>query len=434
MGILNNSKLVIKLVIIVSIVLFVTTINVWTATCLHIDGSTHSYITGGNVGIGITQPGAKLDIDAEGSDYALRIATGTTELIIISSTGVINMKGNKIIGLAAPTDAGDGATKSYVDASGEQCALGTATEADIKEGKTADIDCDGVAEVGTMPTRTLSNANDTVNAGYYEATTLSAVDTDLAPANIVSGITIFGKAGTATVATGDANVEDVKSPRTFSKTGQASLTGTMPTQTLSNANETVQAGYYEATTLSEVDTDLAPANIASGITIFGFTGTYSGSDHELPDTGQTASYTNTFGEDHDYQPSASQPSYTYNSDGTTTDSRTGLMWLKDANTYNSGTSQTWESALSGCESFTYANYTDWRLPNIRELESIVNAQNSSPAINTTYFTNTQSGYYWSSTTYVPDTTYAWYVPFSSGYVGANGKANNYYVRPVRGGP
>ena len=431
MGILNNSKLVIKLVIIVSIVLFVTTINVWTATCLHIDGSTHSYITGGNVGIGITQPGAKLDIDAEGSDYALRIATGTTELIIISSTGVINMKGNKIIGLAAPTDAGDVATKSYVDASGEQCALGTATEADIKEGKTADIDCDGVAEVGTMPTRTLSDANDTVNAGYYEATTLSAVDTDLAPANIASGTTIFGKAGTATVATGDANVEDVKSPRTFSKAGQAGLTGTMPTQTLSNANETVQAGYYEATTLSAVDTDLAPANIASGITIFGFTGV---SDHELPDTGQTASYTGTFGEDHDYQPSASQPSYTDNGDGTTTDSRTGLMWLKNASTYNNGATQVWESALSGCESFTYASYTDWRLPNRRELMSIVNYQNSSPAINTTYFTNTQSNYYWSSTTYVPTTTYACGVRFDNGDVGNGNRTDYYYVRPVRGGP
>ena len=431
MGILNNSKLVIKLVIIVSIVLFVTTINVWTATCLHIDGSTHSYITGGNVGIGITQPGAKLDIDAEGSDYALRIATGTTELIIISSTGVINMKGNKIIGLAAPTDAGDVATKSYVDASGEQCVLGTATEADIKEGKTADIDCDNFAEVGTMPTRTLSNATDTVNAGYYEATTLSAVDTDLAPANIASGITIFGKAGTATVATGDANVEDVKSPRTFSKAGQAGLTGTMPTQTLSNANETVQAGYYEATTLSEVDTDLAPANIASGITIFGFTGS---SYRELPDTGQTASYTNTFGEDHDYQPSASQPSYTDNGDGTTTDSRTGLMWLKNASTYNNGASQTWESALSGCESFTYASYTDWRLPNRRELMSIVNYQNQNPAINTTYFTTTQSNYYWSSTTYVPNTAYAWRVYFGNGRVGDGYKPASRYVRPVRGGP
>ena len=51
---------------------------------------------------------------------------------------------------------------------------------------------------GGISTRTLSPANDTVEAGYYEATTLSAVDSDLAAANIVSGKTIFGVAGSAT--------------------------------------------------------------------------------------------------------------------------------------------------------------------------------------------------------------------------------------------
>ena len=51
------------------------------------------------------------------------------------------------------------------------------------------------AEVA-FPTRTLSAANDTVTEGYYAATTLSTVDPDLTPANILSGITIFGKAGT----------------------------------------------------------------------------------------------------------------------------------------------------------------------------------------------------------------------------------------------
>ncbi|NLE95575.1 MAG: hypothetical protein GX600_07850 [Dehalococcoidia bacterium] len=52
----------------------------------------------------------------------------------------------------------------------------------------------GVA--GTIETQTLSAANDTVNAGYYAATTLSAVDTDLAAGNIKSGTTVFGVAGT----------------------------------------------------------------------------------------------------------------------------------------------------------------------------------------------------------------------------------------------
>lgn len=43
--------------------------------------------------------------------------------------------------------------------------------------------------------QTLSSANDTVDAGYYAATTLSTVDADLATANIKAGVTIFGVAG-----------------------------------------------------------------------------------------------------------------------------------------------------------------------------------------------------------------------------------------------
>jgi len=156
---------------------------------------------------------------------------------------------------------------------------------------------------------------------------------------------------------------------------------------------------------------------------------------ELPDTGQEQSYTTTFGEDHDYQPSDSQPSYTDNGDGTISDNKTGLMWLKDANNYNSGGKQTWEAALSGCESFSYAGYSDWRLPNRRELMSIVDYGEQSPAINTTYFLNTQSRHYWTSTTgSVFYSTYAWYVYFLDGRVDGEGKSNDNYVRPVRAGP
>lgn len=51
------------------------------------------------------------------------------------------------------------------------------------------------ALAGLLPTKTLDPANDTVAAGYYAATTLAAVDTDLATGNIKAGVTIFGKAG-----------------------------------------------------------------------------------------------------------------------------------------------------------------------------------------------------------------------------------------------
>ena len=121
---------------------------------------------------------------------------------------------------------------------------------------------------------------------------------------------------------------------------------------------------------------------------------------ELPDTGQTQSYTNTFGEDHDYQPAAAQMSYTDNGNGTVTDNLTGLMWKKCSEGQNndstcSGTAliYTWEDALTQCENLSFAGYTDWRLPNKRELFSIVHFGTYAPAINTTYFPNTQSALY-----------------------------------------
>ena len=94
-------------------------------------------------------------------------------------------------------------------------------------------------------------------------------------------------------------------------------------QALSSSNDTVAAGYYAATTLHGVDGDLAAGNIKTGVAIFGITGTLTG--HNLPDTGQTASYTT--GDDGYY--SGTQPNYTVSSTlGTVTDNNTGLIWVQ----------------------------------------------------------------------------------------------------------
>ena len=171
--------------------------------------------------------------------------------------------------------------------------------------------------------------------------------------------------------------------------------------------------------------------------------------YELPDTGQTTCYDEVgtviacpapgaaLAQDGSYNPAATQPNYTDNGDGTTTDTRTGLMWLKDGNyPFNGVTSTgTWEQALGYCENLVYAGYSDWRLPNIRELESIVNCGTVSPAINTTYFPNTISDRYWTSTTYVPSTVSTWVVGFDNGFVSYRYKQPNAgYVRCVRTGP
>ena len=168
--------------------------------------------------------------------------------------------------------------------------------------------------------------------------------------------------------------------------------------------------------------------------------------YPLPDTGQSASYTATFGEDHDYAPAGSQMSYTMYSVGTasyTVDNRTGLVWVTNpsdvcagcAGGYVSSGTYAWENALTACEGLIYAGFSDWRLPNVRELMSIVDyGVTSDPRINTAYFLNTASYYYWTSTTYALASTGGWYVYFIAGRVDYANKSNNFYVRCVRGGP
>jgi hypothetical protein len=121
-----------------------------------------------------------------------------------------------------------------------------------------------------------------------------------------------------------------------------------------------------------------------------------------------------------------------NGDGTISDTSTGLMWQKATapGTY------TWEQALTYCENLTLpaGGYSDWRLPNRNELQSIVDYSRYNPAIDTTYFPGTVAENYWSSTTDANDTRYAWVVRFSYGYViSFYGKGFAYYVRAVRGG-
>ena len=90
-------------------------------------------------------------------------------------------------------------------------------------------------------------------------------------------------------------------------------------------------------------------------------------------------------------------------------------------------------ALNGAN---YGGYSDWRMPTIKELAYIVNYSipYPGPTIDTGYFPNTAASWYWSSTTNVHGTGYAWFVYF--GYNGGNygDKGDSYYnVRAVRGG-
>jgi len=170
----------------------------------------------------------------------------------------------------------------------------------------------------------------------------------------------------------------------------------------------------------------------------------------LPKTGQETCYDSDgyvidcpgTGQDGDIQAGVEWPSPRFedNSDGTVTDHLTGLIWLKNANC--AGT-MNWNDALTYCNNLASGSCGladgsvagDWRLPNIIELESLVNAEKSNSAewLNTQGFTYVQSSYYWSATTYVYSTSRAWFVGMGSGFVGSLYESNNYYVWPVHGG-
>ena len=78
-------------------------------------------------------------------------------------------------------------------------------------------------------------------------------------------------------------------------------------------------------------------------------------------------------------------------------------------------------------------FTDWRLPTVKELQTLVNygVASPGPTIDTTWFPNTQGSYYWSSSPYVGYSNYAWYVDFGDGYVGNGYRYDGNHVRLVR---
>jgi len=117
-----------------------------------------------------------------------------------------------------------------------------------------------------------------------------------------------------------------------------------------------------------------------------------------------------------------------NGDGTVTDNRTELIWQQGEPGF-----MAWDSALSYCEGLSLGGHSDWRLPNIKELESITDDTRWNPAIDTAYFPNASAAFYWSSTTGPYDPDYAWVVVCDQGHVGDDGKGDYNYVRCVRGG-
>jgi uncharacterized GH25 family protein len=110
------------------------------------------------------------------------------------------------------------------------------------------------------------------------------------------------------------------------------------------------------------------------------------------------------------------------------------MWAKNANLPN--VPKEWQEALDYCNNLTLGGYSDWRLPNVNELKSLINANeaNSVTWLNAQGFFNVQAHDYWSSTTDAYSTDGAWVIYMWDGIVFSYNKSGYYgydYVWPVR---
>ena len=116
-----------------------------------------------------------------------------------------------------------------------------------------------------------------------------------------------------------------------------------------------------------------------------------------------------------------------------TDTYTGLEWTKDASPVSQSVG--WTSALRAVDVINAEKaygFSDWRLPNVRELESLTYMGSHSPALPAGHPFEAVQEYYWTSTTSAFEPTYAWVLYMADGAVGVGFKGKrDFFVWPVR---
>ncbi len=128
-----------------------------------------------------------------------------------------------------------------------------------------------------------------------------------------------------------------------------------------------------------------------------------------------------------------------NGDGTVKDKKTDLIWMRcalgqewDGQTCTgTAAAYTWQQALQVADGYTFAGNSNWHLPNIKELTSIVERACYEPAINQNVFPETPSAYFWTASPVANSYDSAWDVYFYGGGDRSNNKNSRYYVRLVR---
>lgn len=130
--------------------------------------------------------------------------------------------------------------------------------------------------------------------------------------------------------------------------------------------------------------------------------------------------------------------YAVISDGTVIDSHTGLMWSLcvvglAGSDCSAGVAEQadWADAVTMANESELGGYSDWRLPNVKELNSIFAFDRFDPSINLTVFPNTPGGLTWTSTISQEISARSWVVDFSGGATRFVSRQSAQYVRLVR---
>ncbi|MBI5047637.1 MAG: DUF1566 domain-containing protein, partial [Deltaproteobacteria bacterium] len=257
-----------------------------------------------------------------------------------------------------------------------------------------------------------------------------------------------GGGGTTTATLASIAVTPANPGITIGATQQFTATGTYSDSSTQNITASVTWSSSDTTKATINASGLATTVNVGSTTITATSGSISGSTTltinpiNLSKTGQTICYdaagaviacTST-GQDGELQKGAAWPSPRFTVDSTglcITDNLTGLMWVQAPDSIT----RTWATALTYANNLTICGYSDWRLPNRKELRSLINYAQANTAawLNTQGFSNVQADYYWSSTTYASSTTFAWYVNMWNGNVFGGLKTNAFYAWPVRAG-
>lgn len=240
-----------------------------------------------------------------------------------------------------------------------------------------------------------------------------------------------------------AQPEDVLAGKTFwalGGSGWGLSTGTAPVNIVSSGSSTLAEGFYPAATYPAIETDLQPSNIQAGTVVMGVTGTtYFAQGYPAP-IAQTGS-TNTYlaGDDGSIRRGIAWPSPRFVLvDGYTNrvmDALTGLIWLRAPSYFGS-----FNNAIAYCNALDGGS--GWRMPNIRELLSLIDFNQISPALpaqHLFYLTPDQiNGQFWTSTRRVPSSGSLGHRTVNLGLGNAlagtqNDNANSYWAWPVRDG-